>query len=320
LSTNATDTLIQQAYDELARLQALMDAKKVDLASIKLSVQVNKVRQLAALLNITVPSPKTNLSNLGDLLYTPANSKVIVDLSAVDVADIAAATGHTTDEVNARVQQLKAKPTLPSTVIKFVQGLPLTPTDVIAEIKAGDTQAGTQVSGSEFALTPPPGPPPGGSTVTYTVTGLPDTTTILYGPVANLSDATTWLKANLGTLATRGWQLIDSNGVQYANAQPPTQPPPPPGGTGSYTGQPPPPGGAPLPVLGGLTPGGGGSLYFYWTNAYASTDQSNLIGTNTPPQLYAQQFPNLKFVYLGVFSKPADALNDALAKGLYTGS
>jgi hypothetical protein len=224
--------LIEAAYQEQLRLQALIDAKKVDLAAIKVNVTVNKIQQLATLLNLAVPSTSSNVTGLGQLLFDPARAKISISLLDVEVADVAAATGVSTDQVLAYVEDVKKRPVLPSTVLKFVQGLPVTPTDLINEIRARQTLAGSSVAGHPKDLgppPPPPPPPPGGTT--YFVKGLPDVTTILAGPFPDVTSATSWLRDHLAVLASRGWELVDSNGTQLSN-QPP--PPPPPSGPKTY--------------------------------------------------------------------------------------
>jgi hypothetical protein len=222
--------LVRFAETEMFRLQGMVDAKKVDLAAIKLNVRLEKIRELTTLLNLSVPSASTNVSGLGRLLFNPSNASVIVNLADKDVGDIAAATGVTVDQVLAYVDSIKKKPVLPSTVLKFIQGIPVTPTDFIAEIKAAQTLAGSSINFQD--LQPPPPPPPSPGAPTYSVVGLPDKTKVLYGPVNELATATAWMRANLATLNSIGWQLVDSNGVQYASGQPPPPPPPPPLPTG----------------------------------------------------------------------------------------
>jgi hypothetical protein len=232
MSAQDPTKLIEAAYQEQLRLQALIDAKKVDLAAIKVNVTVNKIQQLATLLNLAVPSTSSNVTGLGQLLFDPARAKISISLLEVEVADVAAATGISTDQVLAYVEDVKKRPVLPSTVLKFVQGLPVTPTDLINEIRARQTLAGSSVAGNPKDLgppPPPPPPPPGGTT--YFVKGLPDSSTILAGPFVDLASATSWLRDHLAVLASRGWELVDSNGTQLSN-QPP--PPPPPAGPKTY--------------------------------------------------------------------------------------
>ncbi len=219
MSATDTDRLIALADAEVIRLQKLVDDKKVDLASIKLDVKIGKVRELAALLNLSVPSSSSNFKGIGRLLVNPANAKVIVNLSDVDFADVAAATGISIDQVRAYVDDVRKKPILPSTVLKFVQGLPVTPVDVIAEIKAAQTLSGSTVQGQKDLGPPPPPPPPGN--VTYILEGFPDTSTIIAGPFNALADATAYVNQHLAVLASRGWKLKGSDGVEYAHGDPP---------------------------------------------------------------------------------------------------